>query len=66
MTKSLLGALLHFVCGDGRNDYGLVAMAMVIVRADRFQLRWSAAPMGGLTAGGLELDGCVVDMEAFF
>jgi hypothetical protein len=52
---------LHFVRGDG-----LVAMAMVIVRADRFQLRWRAAAMGGLATGGLELDGRVVDMEAFF
>ena len=42
----------------------VVMVVMVVVGADGFQFGWGAAAVGGLAAGGFELDGGVGDLEA--
>ncbi len=42
----------------------VAVVVMVAVGADGFEFGWGAAAVGGLAAGGLELDGGVGDLEA--
>ncbi len=53
----------------GRNpNWSLMAVGMAVVvvgvAGDCFDLWWGGAAVGGLAARGLELDGGVVDVEA--
>jgi len=41
-----------------------VVVMVVVVGANGFELGWGAAAVGGLAAGGFELDGGVGDFEA--
>lgn len=40
-----------------------VAVVMVVVGTYGFESWWCGAAVGGLATGGLELDGCVSDVE---
>ena len=42
----------------------VAVVVMMVVGAYGFQLGWCAAAVGGLAAGGFELDGSVGDLEA--
>ena len=42
----------------------VAVMVMMVMGADGFEFGWGAAAVGGLAAGGFELNGGVGDLEA--